>query len=252
MLPIICPSHLLCPLGVADQAALPRAWRSVHCSAIHKAWQGWLHHSSQLTFVIILLCWCAIHNVCGPLLAVLQQGCGHSLAALHRIRYCTNTHHTYVLYSSTHTTSPCTLLTAHTLPHTSPYSSQHTRYLTPHITRHSTHTTSYLTLHTPHSTHTTSHLTSFPPTPAVLLQSFLSSLCCHEWFRSCVEVMKSSHSSVTLLEKLSVVLQKLSKLWYVLYTQNTTSGKVQSRIDFRVHLMAKMLSWQRLCQVECT
>ena len=153
-------------------------------------------------------------------------------------------HTTYVLYSSTHTTSPCTLLTAqttshftllltaHLLPHTSlSHSSQHTHYLTLHLTHPSQHT-HYLTPHlTPHSTHTTSHLTSSPPTSTVLLQSFLSSLCCHEWFRSCVEVMKSSHSSVTLLEKLSVVLQKLSKLWYVLYAQNTTSGNVQSRID---------------------
>ena len=144
LLPVICPSHLLCPLGVADQAALLRAWRSVHCSTIHKAWQGWLHHSIQLTFVLILLCWCAIHVVCGPLLAVLQQGCGRSLAALHRIRYCTNTYHTCVLYSSTHTTSPCTLL-QHTLPQTSPYFSQHTHYLTPHFrTLHNTH---YLTPH---------------------------------------------------------------------------------------------------------
>lgn len=50
--------------------------------------------------------------------------------------------------------------------------------------------------------------------PAVLLKSFLSSLCCHEWFRNCIEVMKSSPSDVAVLEKLSIVLQKLSKLWY--------------------------------------
>jgi hypothetical protein len=45
-----------------------------------------------------------------------------------------------------------------------------------------------------------------------VLQSFLSSLCCAQWFKASYELLRAPQGDADMLEKLSVVLQRLSKL----------------------------------------
>ena len=134
--------------------------------------------------------WCVIFSaVCTFLLAILQQGCGHLFAALHRIRYISytywSTHYRHILHTLTGTHYVCTYVrtypTTHTLPHTThflvPHSTSHhtiphtTQCLAPHTTPHHTH---HLAPHTPsHHTHTPQ--TTHPPPPLTQLCSSPSS-----------------------------------------------------------------------------